>query len=436
MKAGKMRLLAAVLVIALLAVSWYTMIDNAAKEEAKYNAYLQAARDKRAKDLVEDAQDYYLATLQLRDTIELRLEIADFYLEKMDANSYIKYCEQVIEDYPYEPSIYERLCNYYKDRENYHSCYSIINVAAKRGIKSNVLNAVSTELAYKYQLRNLGIKDVNGFSEGFCAVYRHDGKWGYINNVGATVIPFNYVKARPVGTGLAGVWSEDGTFMLVNAENRPKSKDSHKRTIEDCTMLSEGLIALLYDGKYHYCDWELEEKFGAYDFAGVFSDGVAAVANGGQWRIIDTAGSVVSKQVFEDIKTDELGVAFRNGRGFAKINGQYIMIDTKGNRIGKESWEDVDVFKSAQPAAVKKGGKWGYVDTSGAVVGKYQFTNAKSFMNNMAAVEIDSAWGYIGTDFAVKIQPDFENAMYFASEGYAFVYKENKWRLLRIYRLT
>ncbi len=436
MDTKKMRLLATVLVIALFSVSWYTMISDAAEEDAKYNAYLNAARVKRERNLVEDARDYYLATLQLRDSIELRKEIAEFYKETADAETYVEYCKEVMEDYPYEVSIYEILCNYYKEKGGYASCYSIIKMARKRGLESELLSTTAIELAYKYQLRNIGVSEVTAFSEGGCAVLRHDGVWGYVNGAGATVIPFQYSKASPIGSGLAGVWTQEGEFLLVNLKNRPKSKDAHNRTIEDCTMLASGLIALKYDGKYHYCNADLEEVFGAYDYAGAFSNNVAVVMSDGKWDIIDTTGKVISKQSFEEIKVDALGVAFRNERAFAKKNGSYIMIDTQGNQIGNTAWEDVDIFNSNQPAAVKKDGKWGYVDTSGKLVCEYKFSNARSFAQNMAPIEENGMWGYIDADYEIKIEPAFSDAMDFASAGTAIIKKDGKWRLLRIYSLT
>ena len=88
-------------------------------------------------------------------------------------------------------------------------------------------------------------------------------------------------------------------------------------------------------------------------------------------------------------------------------------------------------------AAVMKDGKWGFIDADGKVVVDYQYEMAQSFANGMAAVMVGEKWGYIDAeDFGMKIQPAFNAARDFSSEGTTFVIDGERWRLLRIYRLT
>ena len=156
-----------------------------------------------------------------------------------------------------------------------------------------------------------------------------------------------------------------------------------------------------------------------------------------KWAIINERGNKVTEFVFEDIKLDDKGIAFRNDRAIAKRDGVYILIDSKGNQVGNGSWQDADAFNSDMLAAVMKDGKWGFIDSNGKVVVEYTYDGAKSFSSGMAAVAVDDNWGYISSeDYQIKIEPDFAEANDFSPNGTAFVKEGEKYRLLRIYRLT
>ena len=54
----------------------------------------------------------------------------------------------------------------------------------------------------------------------------------------------------------------------------------------------------------------------------------------------------------------------------------------------------------------------------------------------MAAVARNNKWGYISIDkFEEKIECSFQDANDFNDSGSAFVFSNNKWTLLKLYRL-
>ena len=114
-----------------------------------------------------------------------------------------------------------------------------------------------------------------------------------------------------------------------------------------------------------------------------------------------------------------------------------MLIDTTGNQVGTETWDEVDAFNMNEPAAVKKGNLWGYIDSTGKVLSEYKFENAKSFSNGMAAIQRENAWGYIALeDFNEKIECVFDDANDFSNGGSAFVKDGERWVLIKIYRLS
>lgn len=75
-----------------------------------------------------------------------------------------------------------------------------------------------------------------------------------------------------------------------------------------------------------------------------------------------------------------------------------------------------------QLAAVKQGGKWGYIDTKGAWAITAQFDEAKPFSGGYAAVRVGEKWGYINQKGVIVIAPQFDRALPFSDteEGMAF----------------
>jgi len=64
------------------------------------------------------------------------------------------------------------------------------------------------------------------------------------------------------------------------------------------------------------------------------------------------------------------------------------------------------------------GGRFGYINTEGAIVIPMQFEIAQPFSDGLAAVRVDSKWGYIDKTGKFVIKPQFKSAGPF-SEGLA-----------------
>lgn len=443
MNKGTGQLLAIVVIIALFAGSWYTLINESKKQTEIYNNYLEVARDKAGRKIFDEATQNYMAALGMNDSLELRDEIAQYYFDSKLFGDYTAFCQETITKYPEESLGYERLSKYYIDNESYYDFFSLVNIAAKRKVSSDVIDGYYKELEYKYETTYVEYDSVREFSGGYCAVMREDGKWGYINPYGTKSLNYVYSDAKSFGdcelVAVKAVDSEtkNEEYRLIDNAGSLKAIDISNRNIEDCGTVVSDKIAVKYGGKYHYCNKDLDEMFGSYDYAGAFYCGVAAVEENGKWYVINEEGKKVSDNEYEDIKLDERGIAFKNNVAFAKKNGSYILIDTSGNQVGSGKWDDADTFSSDQPAAVKKGNSWGYVDTQGNEVVACQYESAKSFANGFAAIQKNNKWGYICIDdYSVVIPCEYEGANDFNDCGSTFVFNGTKWTLIKIYRLS
>jgi hypothetical protein len=75
-------------------------------------------------------------------------------------------------------------------------------------------------------------------------------------------------------------------------------------------------------------------------------------------------------------------------------------------------------------------GKFGYINTAGAIVIPMQFEMALPFSDGLAAVKVDSKWGYIDKTGKFVIEPQFRGAGSF-SEGLAPVGNFDFFRVTR-----
>ena len=86
-------------------------------------------------------------------------------------------------------------------------------------------------------------------------------------------------------------------------------------------------------------------------------------------------------------------------------------------------WDGAKDF-SENLAAVKKDGKWGYIDCDGNVIVKPMYSSANSFSEGLAAVQNDGKWGYIDKTGKLVIPFTLESTYAF-SEGLAVYSKGN-----------
>jgi outer membrane protein assembly factor BamD len=77
-------------------------------------------------------------------------------------------------------------------------------------------------------------------------------------------------------------------------------------------------------------------------------------------------------------------------------------------------------------AAVKKDGKWGFINGEGKFVIEPRFENAFLFSDGAAAVEENGKWGFVNRSGKYLVQPKYESAGIFR-QGLAAVRWESKW---------
>ncbi|MBW4622700.1 MAG: WG repeat-containing protein [Cyanosarcina radialis HA8281-LM2] len=272
------------------------------------------------------------------------------------------------------------------------------------------------------------------FSEGLAAVVvdsNGDGStdgYGYIDKTGKTVIQPQFDDAGNFSEGLAPV-KINTKWGYINKQGKVIISPQ----FDDADRFAEGLAVVgkntrnsdnPYGSKYGYIDKKgklaIPLKFST---AKSFSEGLAAAesTSGKTKGYINKKGKFVIRN--ERLDTYSVG-GFSSGLAVVELNGGacsaanycgYSYISKAGKAViqSPEDREDRSDYTGAQTfseglAAVATGGggrdaggwypadNWGYINKSGKFVIAPQFSDAGSFSEGLAPVEIGGKYGYIG----------------------------------------
>jgi len=147
---------------------------------------------------------------------------------------------------------------------------------------------------------------------------------------------------------------------------------------------------------------------------------LALVRLDGKCGFIDAFGHEVISPVYDD--------AGSWGNNLVPVNiGKYVpdtapvLLVSPSNVNPKDSVKRNEEYKTVDIEREERG-KWGYCDTSGALVIPVQFTNTTFFSEGIAGVEINGKWGFINTSGKIVVQPVYDKIGHF-SQGLAVVAK-------------
>lgn len=422
--------------VVLMALACYSLVSNAVKENSDYNHYLSEARKYAELDITKYAIENYNKALSINPTPDVYVEVAEYYERQENSDTkLLNWCEDFFEKYPTNSRSYDCILKAYMKQKDYDSCFDVLSTAEKRNVSSEYIKSVKNELSYTFKLDFNTYDDVGIYGNGFCAVKSKDA-WGYVDSYGNQKTPITYVSAAPFTKAeMAPVVDQKGECYFI--DNTGSRVLASKEKYKSFGISSDDIIKVeLENGKYSYCDSELNKLFGEYDDATAFNNGIAAVKENGQWKIINNEGNAKSSTEYADVVADEKNIVFRNDRLFVGDGTGYIMIDSSGKQIGNEKYENAHCFADSTYAAVENDGKWFFIDKNAKRLSDKTYEDARSYSNGLAAVKISGKWGFVDTDENVVIEQQFFGAKDFSEKGSCFIQTGDKWQLLKLYRLN
>jgi hypothetical protein len=306
-------------------------------------------------------------------------------------------------------------------------------------------------------------QDAYRFQEGLARV-EIAGKWGYIDEKGELVVDAQFTEAHDFSEGLARVATgplqdpADTFKVLITASGYGFIDKSGSMAIaatwDDAGDFHDGLAAVMQGESCGYIDKKGKLVIPLeFAVATPFSEGLAAVGTlddefRGAWGYIDKAGAwIVSPApglVPEGVADGTLQLpARRFASGFAPVSpgvpldrtmppdGGWTYVDTKGVAV---QWGPVfrqagEFNEGLAPVQDAVSGKWGFIDTSGAVVIEPRFdgwmtdylTSHQGFHQGLAAARLDGLVGFVDTTGEWVIEPRYYVSGGFA-DGFAYCY--------------
>ncbi|WP_414545922.1 WG repeat-containing protein [Nostoc sp. CCY0012] len=206
----------------------------------------------------------------------------------------------------------------------------------------------------------------SSFSEGLAGV-KLNGKWGFINQSGTLVIPYQYDRVQQFSGGVATVQA-NGLWGVINPEGKWIIQPVDKSFIQ-------------------------------------FFQGIAK---------LDLISVNESKQLIGDPniywdKSGRLVGDFYNPPKLAKEFQEELAIIEIPLRA-KQQGQDVSPVVATSEYKFLSWNKCGFQDKQGKVVIKLQFDGCRSFSKGLAAVLVDKKWGYIDKTGKFIVSPQFDYA--------------------------
>ena len=413
----------------LLALSWLVAVtaESDAQKQAKLleqaAAYTADEIYVRAIPLLEEAAGY-----EDKYTLAAEEALKDAYLHMMDQSGYPRKYTNLLDKQmarkDADPAVFLEAAEYYLGINKYSDAFTVLRSGIEK-TGSPEVTALYEDTRYQYRLNRSTYQDATATCNGAIQVML-DGYWGLANAGGELVVPCEYKKISTFSGGQAVAW-EAGELIGVDQDGNRVAL--FHGDASDFTNYGDNRLGLLIDGVWTLADGNFNTGGVPLQELGMFSNGAAAAKVDGKWGVLQADGETwLIQPEYDGIAMDQLGRCYAQEAVFVQKDGRMLLI-VDGEQVG-EGYEDARPFADGW-AAVKQGGKWGFIDTEGAVHIDFQFDDALSFGQHLAAVKVGDLWGYVSLQGEVVIEPAFLEAGSFY-EGSAPVKTGDGWQFITL----
>jgi hypothetical protein len=423
----QMHLVLVVLLAVLILFGWGSAIlGSLGGADAEYIACVTQAEEYMKRGLYQKAAMEYEAAVNLEDTEEGWIKVLDAYALRYEESNtiyddYLMAAENAVIWHADSAVLVMRLADLYLIDENYSSAYKCLKDALEYGIEDNALSEKFLDVRYACSEMWGEYRGYTPCVNGYYTV-NESGSWDYMTEDGADEDLGQFVFAGPVGENGMRLMGDETRYWLQDEDGVIQGILNF--VPETAGVYTEELIPIKYEGVYAYYNSLGDKQFGAYENAGSFYYGCAAVQEKGIWYLIDNTGAKVSESTYEEIVLAHDGNYLKNDVMIAKKDGKYRLYNSKEEVIGDFACTGMDRMASDGMIAFEQGGKWGFVDTEGNVVIEPTYTKARSFSNGMAAVFNGELWGFIDFEGNLVMDYTYMEVDYFNEKGYCMVLSE------------
>ena len=226
-------------------------------------------------------------------------------------------------------------------------------------------------------------------------------KYGVVSEKGTIILPLKYSFINSNKNGYT-VTLNDKTG-LFNSEGKEIIPISYHWIYTDKIDDNIPIVAEL-DGKEGYINTKNEWVIPpTYRDAFAFRQGLAKVREVRGYRYINLKG----EPVIQDFDANVIEPSDNTYIVGVRKECKYMVYDLNGNLL--DTYNLLRNNRSDAIFAVKKGGKWGYIDGYGKVIIPLEYKEVRNFSEGLAAVRKDNKWGYINLKNEVVIPIEFTN---------------------------
>lgn len=418
--------------IGLFVLGWCVTGKALIEKPLTYNRLVREAEHYEEQKIYVRAIDSYKEALTYKPgTVDIRLRIAQDYLALGDESSFINQCNTINQEAGYPESVVTALADYYMEYKRYDSAIQLLQSAMKKHKHSEAFQTRFDALKYTYKKIYVTYDEILPFRND-SAVVKEEDKYGLIDISGNPLIRANREWTSVLSSDRECLpISQDGEFFFANEDGYRMEVPQDNQKVEEIGILINDVACAKINGKYGYINRKFDELSSfEWDKASALY-GVGAVCKNDKWALIAEDFQFVTDYLFEDVKMDAYGICSISKRVFAKDAAGYHMFDEKGQMIGNDTYEDAVPFFGEEPTAVKKNGKWGFVDADGNMVIEPQYESAEAFHDGLAPVQTLNGWGYINSSNELVIKDEFFGAHSFY-KGVAPVKAGNQWTLIEL----
>ena len=249
-------------------------------------------------------------------------------------------------------------------------------------------------------------------------------KYGVVSEKGTIILPLKYSFINSNKNGYTVTLNEK--MGLFNSEGKEIIPISYRWIYTDEIDDNIPIVARL-NGKEGYINTKNEWVIPpTYRDAFAFRQGLAKVREVRDYIYINLKG----EPVIQDFDANVIEPSDNTYIVGVRKECKYMVYDLNGNLLDtynllRNNWSDDAIF------AVKKGGKWGYIDGYGKVIIPLEYEEVRNFSEGLAAVRKDGKWGYINPKNEIVIPIEFTNkevgsfknggAEYYTDRGAGFI---------------
>lgn len=447
-----MKKIFSVLIIILIIGAWGTLFyrnntlpqeysDALAKAEAAYEEgyYLEAQK------LLAEAQSLQGASSSYKSDALQR----DIYLGLNKKNQYESSLQKMIRQYPETEENYELLVKLYDENQDYKGLSGCLEDYVTLWPENKVIRQIDEAYSKLYQYRETGYYDVKYISSSLIDVQRMEFELGNgdVPEVRRELLDAEGFTVFDAGTQAISVSEDGNNYFICDQEGKWTLVDSSLNLIAKNDEVSfetigrlgtNGVAMAVINGEKHYINERMLVNDRVWEDCCDFSEGIAAVKKNGRWALV-RAGEVASVEEFPylDVAINDEGYCIKNGLAVVKDESGYYVLDVESGKPSFENrFEELKALNSGQPIAYRKGQKWGFAYTNGAIMTEAMYEDARSYVNGYAAVKQNGLWGIIDKNNLMVVEPQFQDMIDVLDSGYVYVRnQEGYWDQIILERL-